>query len=234
MIGKMQNHLLKRVKLSFYSSANELPYNKSVFLPNVPRLSCPCDDVTENTPMRLLFVGNIDFFPNQKGILHFVKSIFPIIKERIPSVELNIVGLCKEQGIRSQLSSIPGVNVLGFVDCLKEEYQNCRAVIVPLYNGSGTSIKFIEGMMMNRPVVSTPIGARGYDSVFQANRHYLLAYSDQEFAGHVINLLSDIVKANLMAREAYGISRANFSMEFFFDIVKESIDVITEHQTSSN
>ena len=220
----MQKWLLKRVKLSFYSNASEPPYKKSVYLHNVPLLSCPCSDVTESTPMRLLFVGNIDFLPNKKGIIHFVESIFPIIKERIPTVELNIVGLIKDQDTQSKLRSTNGVNVLGFVDCLQEEYQNCRAVIVPLYHGTGTSIKFIEGIMMNRPIISTQTGARGFNSIFKANQHYLLANSDQEFADHVVEVLSNLDKANLMARNAYEIGSVHFSKNSFFDVVRNSVE----------
>lgn len=224
MIGKMQKRLLKRVKLSFYSNESDSPYEKSVFLHNVPLLSCPCSDMTESTPKHLLFVGNIDFLPNKSGILHFVESIFPIIRERMPSVELNIVGLCKDQDFRSKLSSMEGVNVLGFRKDLQEEYQNCRAIIIPLYNGSGTSIKFIEGIMMNRPIVSTQTGARGFDSIFQANQHYLLANSDQEFANQVEEVLSDLEKAVSMAHDAYELGRVHFSKNSFFDIVKESVE----------
>lgn len=223
MIGTMQKHLLKRVKLSFFSNENDSPYKKSVFLPNVPLLSYPCGDITESTQQRLLFVGNIDFFPNQKGILHFVKSVFPIIKKKNPAVELNIVGLCKDQDFKSRLCSIPDVHVVGFVEDLQEEYQNCSVVIIPIYHGSGTSIKFIEGMMMNRPVVTTPVGARGFDRVFQVNRHYWSANNDQEFADQVVNVLSDRTKASLMAREACEIAKANFSKECFFKIVKTSL-----------
>lgn len=226
MIGFMQKRLLRRVKLSFYSDENDPPYEKSVFLPNVPLLSSPCLDVAGDTPMRLLFVGNMDFFPNRKGVLHFVEAVFPIVRERIPAVELHVVGLCKDQDVRSRLCSVPGVNVLGFVGDLREEYQNCRAVIVPIYHGAGTSVKFIEGVMMNRPVVATPMGARGFDRVFQTNRHFLLAKSDQEFADHVVNVLSDVTKAGLMAREACEIAKANFSKERFFDVVRGAIEAV--------
>lgn len=223
MIGKMQQHLLKRVKLSFYSNDGEPPYAKSVFLHNVPLLSYPCGNMTEHTPMRLLFVGNIDFTPNKNGLSHFVESVFPIIKERMPAVELNIVGLCKDQNFKSRLCSIPGVHVVGFVEDLREEYENSCVVIIPIYHGSGTSIKFIEGIMMNRPVVSTPVGARGFDCVFQANRHYWLANSDQEFVDQVLNVLSDRTKASLMAREACEIAKVKFSQESFFEVVKTSL-----------
>ena len=231
MSGMMQEHLLKRVRLSFFSNLNDSPFEKSVFLQNVSLFSHPCSSISESTPMRLLFVGKCDFFPNKKGILHFVDSIFPIIKDRIPSVELNIVGKM-DNDFKSYLSSINGVNALGFVDCLQDEYQNCRAVIVPLYHGAGTSIKFIEGIMMNRPIVSTQVGARGFNSVFQANRHYLLANSDQEFAECVVNVLSDIDKANMMAREALEIGAVHFSKDSFFDVVKESIEAVADHQAS--
>lgn len=234
MIGMMQHRLLRRIKLSFYSNASEPPYKKSVLLHNVPLLSNPSSDLSENTPMRILFVGNIDFSPNKKGILHFVESIFPIIKEKIPTVEINIVGLCKDQCTRLKLCSVKGVNVLGFVDCLHDEYQNCRAVIVPIYQGAGTSIKFIEAIMMNRPIISTQMGARGFNSAFQANQHYLLANNDQEFANQVVSVLSSLDKANVMAHNAYEIGKSHFSKNYFFDVVKKSVDAISEHQTSMN
>ena len=227
MIGMMQRRILQRIKLSFYSNASEPPYKKSVLLHNVPLLSCPCSDVSGNTPMHILFVGNIDFYPNKIGILHFVEFIFPIIKERIPTVELNIVGLCEDQCTKSKLCSVKGVNVLGFVDCLQDEYQNCRAVIVPIYQGAGTSIKFIEAVMMKRPIISTKTGARGFNSVFQANQHYLLANNDQEFADQVVSTLSFLDKANVMAHNAYEIGKSHFSKNSFFDVVRRSVDAIS-------
>lgn len=230
-IGIMQRRLLQRVRLSFYSNPSDLPYKESVFLQNIPILSSPCREVTDTTPMRLLFVGNIDYLPNKKGILHFVESVFPIIKERIPSVELDIVGLCEDQDTRSKLCSANGVNVCGFVDCLREEYDNCRAVIVPLYQGTGTSIKFIEAVMMNRPIVSTPTGARGFDSFFKAGQHYWLAENDQEFASQVVAALSSINKANNMAHGAYEMGKTHFSKSSFFDIVKEAIEALPENHS---
>jgi len=222
-VGKMQRQLLERVRLSFYSNEHEPPYEKSIFLHNVPFLSCPCDDMTEHTPMRLLFVGKVDFAPNKNGLSHFLEAVFPIIQKRMPEVELNVVGWCQDEDFRLKLSSTPGVHVVGFVEDLREAYQNCSVVIVPIYYGAGTSIKFIEGIMMNRPVVATPMGARGFDRSFEANRHYCLANSDQEFADQVVYLLSDRARAGIMAREACEIAKAHFSKESFFEVVKTSL-----------
>ena len=65
--------------------------------------------------------------------------------------------------------------------------------------------------------------ARGFDCVFQANRHYWLANSDQEFVDQVLNVLSDRTKASLMAREACEIAKVKFSQESFFEVVKTSL-----------
>lgn len=230
-IGMMQRRLLQRVRLSFYSNPDDPPYEKSVFLQNIPILSSPCREVTDITPMRLLFVGNIDYLPNKKGILHFVESIFPIIKERIPSVELDVVGLCEDRDTRSKLCSVNGVNVRGFVDCLEEEYENCRAVIVPIYQGTGTSIKFIEAVMMNRPIVSTPTGARGFDSLFKAGQHYWLAENDHVFADQVVAVLLSIEKANIMAHNAYEIGITHFSRKSFMDVVKVAVESLPDNQS---
>lgn len=225
MIGFMQRHLLENIKLSFYSNLLESPCKKSVFLHNVSQIKGGISDVADSTPMRILFVGIISYFPNRYGIIHFVENIFPLIRKKMPQVELNIVGLCDDD-VFSKLDSVEGVNVCGYVKDLKEEYLNSRVVVVPIYHGAGTCIKFIEGMMMNRPIVSTPIGARGYNMFFKANKHYMLAKTDQEFADCVLDLLVSKEKANKMAHQAYCIGETLFSKNRFLEIVKKSIDEI--------
>ena len=227
-VGLMQRHILKNARLSFYSNMNEPPFERSVFLHNVPQIKGGVSDVTDLTPMRILFTGLLNYFPNRYGIIHFVERIFPLIKKKIPQLELNIVGLCNKEEVLLKLKSVNGVNVCGHVDNIQDEYINCRVAVVPIYHGAGTSVKFIEGVMMNRPVVSTPIGARGYSSVFKSDKHYMLAKTDQEFADSVIELLTNREKANEMTREAYTIGESYFSERKFVEIVKDAINKLQQ------
>ena len=99
------------------------------------------------------------------------------------------------------------------------------------YLGAGTSIKFIEAVMMNRPIIFTQMGARGFNSAFQANKHYLLANNDQEFADQAVSVLYSFDKANAMTHNAYEIGKSHFSKSSIFDVAKKSVDTISKHQT---
>lgn len=222
-ISMMQERLLSRVMCSFYSNKSEPTYRESVYLHNVSSQIkiLPC--VTENTPMRLLIVAWLDYFPNKNGVLHFVKNVFPLIKKDNPRVELHIAGKTKDQELLRQLNTIDGVSVLGYVEDILEEYRNCRAVVVPIYEGAGTSIKFIEGIMMNRPVLSTPMGVRGFENLCIPGEHYMLAETDEEFAEKAAFILRFIDNANMMAQKAIKVGRDNFSQEKFYETVKNTI-----------
>ncbi len=222
-VGLMSKWVLKQVRISFFSNMLEPPYTKSVFLHNVPALIGNLPSINPQTPLRILLVGWLDFFPNKYGARHFVHDIFPLIREKVANVELYIIGKSNDETFLSELCSKNGVYALGYVEDLYKEYSDSRIVITPLYHGAGTSVKFIEGIMMNRPVVSTPFGARGFDAVFKAGEHFLLAESDQEFADNVIYLLNSVDKCNEMARKAREVADKNFSQERFFEIVRTAI-----------
>lgn len=222
-IGWMSRCFLKKVRVSFYSNILEPTSKRSVFLHNVTSLHTQNKDVLEDTPCRLLLVGWLDFSPNKYGALYFINNIFPKIKNSIPQVELHIVGKTKDEVLRKQINSVEGVKALGFVEDIIKEYENCRVIIVPVYQGSGTSVKFVEGLMMNRPMVSTPMGVRGFEDLCHPNVEYLLAENDDEFVSNVIRLLQSPNLARSIAYNAYKVGINNFSADRFENIVVNSI-----------
>ena len=169
----MTKRYLNQVRCSFFSNMMESPSPKSVFLHNVSVVSNVVPTLNANTPNRLLTVGFLDYPPNRYGIIHFVECIFPIIKARVKGVELCIVGKSKDESLLNYLNSIEGVKTLGYVDDLSLVYQECRVVVIPVYQGSGTCVKFVEGLMMNRPIVSTPMGARGFQQICYNQKHFI-------------------------------------------------------------
>lgn len=222
-IGWMSMKFLKKTRVSFYSNILEPTSKKSLFLHNVTTLNIQKSEVSSCTPYRLLLVGWLDFAPNKYGALHFVDKVLPKIQETLPNVELHIVGKTKDEELKRYLNSRKGVKALGFVDDILAEYTNCRIIIVPVYLGAGTSIKFVEGLMMNRPIVSTPMGARGFETVCHPGKEYLLAKDDNEFAANVIKLLQYSNMADEIAKNAYQVGQEYFSAKCFEDIVVNSI-----------
>lgn len=222
-IDKMSKWVLCQVHTSFFSCITEPPYKDSVFLHNVNATRYQIPDITSSTPKRMVIVGWLDFEPNKNGVLHFIEHVLPLIKSEVPDVELHIIGKTKDPALINRLNSIEGVRALGFVEDLYEEYKNCRVLLVPIYQGAGTSVKFVEGLMVNRPIVSTRMGARGFDYLCKPGIHYLLADDDKTFATNVIQLLQSLELSIKLSHNAYITSEQHFSQERFCDIVKKGV-----------
>lgn len=223
VLGKVIENILRTVRCSFYSNILEPPFSGAVFLHNTTTLKESIPDITEDTPMRMLIVGYIDYFPNKLGIQHFVENVFPLIRKKIPGAELHIVGKSADKFFLDMLNSIDGVSALGFVDDITEEYKSSRVILVPIYVGSGTSVKFVEGLQMNRPIVSTPMGVRGFEHICYDGIHYMLANDDNDFANKVLELFTSLEKSIMMSHQAYKVCVEHFSQKKFMEIMKEAI-----------
>ena len=218
----MLKKLLSEVHCSFCSNPLELPSPRTIYLHNTTILNKPASNLTNNSTPRILFIGYLQYFPNKNGITHFVESIFPRIKESIHSVELQIVG-GGEADFLAYLNKKEGVRAVGKVDDLASEYQKATVVVIPIYYGSGTCVKFVEALLMNRPIVSTSVGARWFSKVCKDGEEYMLAHDDEEFVSKTIELLSSLSKSKEMANKGYVIGEKLFSQKHFCEIVRNAI-----------
>lgn len=222
-VEMMCKKVLRRVKCSYFSNISEPPYDGSIYLHNVPSISEKPSKIDNESPKRILCVGNLDYSPNKTGLTYFIDRIYPVIREEVPDIEIHIVGKSNDKGLIDYIESKEGASCLGYVSNILEEYKGCRVVIVPVYQGAGSCVKFVEGLFSNRPIVSTPMGARGFNSICQSGVHFMQAESDQEFAKATIDLLLSVDRANKMAQLAYEVGQQNFSQQRFLEIVKESV-----------
>lgn len=222
-LGIMSKYVLSKTKHSFCSNFLELPYDKSVFLPNITMQKEEIPPLKNFVPKRLLAVGWLDFYPNKYGTFHFAKNVMPLILEQVPDAELHVVGKCTDSEFMQELNRMPGVKALGYIKDLSTEYRDCGVIIIPVYQGAGSSVKFVEGLMMNRPMVSTPMGVRGFEYICKNGTHYLLANNDMEFAKQVVTLLKSVTLSKSIANAAHEVGLNNFSQDNFINIVKSEL-----------
>jgi glycosyltransferase involved in cell wall biosynthesis len=142
---------------------------------------------TDEIPGRVVFLGSMDWMPNQDGVRWFVREVWPQIRLLHPEATFHIVGRNPPAEITA-LSAIAGVTVVGSVADVRPHLAEAAVVVVPLLVGGGTRLKIYEAMAMNRAVVSTGIGAEGLPVL--ENKHYLKADDASSFAEAVSKLLS--------------------------------------------
>jgi len=157
---------------------------------------------------RVVFLGSMDWLPNQDGVRFFADDVWPEVIRARPSAVFQIVGRNPPPAVVA-LAQRPGIEVTGSVPDVRPHLAQASAVVVPLLVGGGTRLKIYEAMAMARATVSTTIGAEGLPVA--AGTHYLQADTPAQFAGDVVRLLEDDAlrrrigdDANAFVREHYG------------------------------
>jgi glycosyltransferase involved in cell wall biosynthesis len=187
------------------------PGRRFAQLPNAifPRPGLPAHGYSARVPT-LLFVGKLDYLPNEDGVRHFCAEILPLLQKASGPLRIRLVGANPTPGVKA-LVRHPYVEVLGDVPDLTPYYADADVVIVPLRAGSGTRIKILEAFTFRRPVVSTTIGATGLD--LTSGKQLLLADEPQQFANACVRLMGDATLRGDITESAWRWLQANHSID---------------------
>jgi polysaccharide biosynthesis protein PslH len=145
------------------------------------------DETVRQDPNRIIFTGNMSYFPNEDGAQFLVNEILPHIKKQLPLVEVYLVGQSPRDKVKSL--SRDGVHVTGFVEDIRLEYLKSAVAVSPVRFGAGTLNKVLEPLALGIPVVSTSIGIQGLD--LKPGSDILVADEPEQFANHIVRLLKD-------------------------------------------
>jgi glycosyltransferase involved in cell wall biosynthesis len=137
-------------------------------------------------PPTIVFQGGLHYPPNIDAARFLVERILPRLRERLPDVQVRLVGSAAPAVLR--LASHEGVVVTGRVPNIEDELEYADLIAVPIRFGGGTRIKILEAFAHRIPVVSTSLGAYGLDVA--DGQHLLLADSPDAFADACITLLT--------------------------------------------
>jgi len=115
----------------------------------------------DRDPARILFLGSLDWRPNQDGVSLLLNEIFPKIRSQVPNATLSLVGRHPPDWMRAQAKATPGVSLFADVPDVRPHLARCGMLAVPLRIGGGSRLKILEALAAGTPVVSTRIGAEG-------------------------------------------------------------------------
>ena len=149
---------------------------------------------------RVVYVGSMDWYPNEDAVLYFYEHMWPIIRREVPEAEFYVVGQYPGPRVKA-LDSKDGVHVTGLVEDIRPYVASAAVFVVPLRIGGGTRLKILEALAMGKAVVSSGIGCEGLD--LTAGKDLIVADDPEEFAGWVIRLMRDEVERERLARSGH-------------------------------
>ena len=147
----------------------------------------PQDIPTESSS--LVFVGSMDWLPNEDAVLYFANDILPILKKDIPDIHLTVVGRNPSSRLTKHLCSVPEIQLTGWVEDVRPYIAKAGIYIIPIRIGGGTRMKIYEAMAMGKAIISTTIGAEGL--AVKDEKNILLEDDPYQFSQKIIKLEKD-------------------------------------------
>lgn len=145
------------------------------------------DAVTEQRPVRLLFLGSFDYHANVDALNFFVQD-WARWADDLPW-RIDVVGSGDVSNLSRRARTSPRTTLLGRVQDVGKAYLTHDALIVPMRLGGGTRLKVLEGFAHGIPVISTRVGVEGVGA--EPGRHFLPAEKGADFREALVALITD-------------------------------------------
>jgi glycosyltransferase involved in cell wall biosynthesis len=132
----------------------------------------------------ILFIGGFRHPPNADAIIWFCERVWPIVRRRLPDIELSIVGSYPSPEVLGLEGN--GVEVLGYVEDIEPLFARVRVTIAPLRYGAGLKGKVVTSLGYGVPCVVTPTAAEGLE--LDDGQGVLVAAEPDAFAAAILHL----------------------------------------------
>jgi len=155
----------------------------------------------------LFHIGALDWMPNSEGLDWFFKYVWLELKKSFPDLKFYLAGRNAPESFVNSLN-YEDVVYLGEVEDAQKFIQQNAIMIVPLFSGSGMRIKILEGLALEKVIVSTSLGAEGIPATDGEN--ILIANTSTEFVDKISEVLNNRKKFSDISHEAGVFVRKNF------------------------
>ncbi len=213
-LQRFERLLLKRFEESWMVSPADMegaaalvPDARLRLVPNVVDVAA-----IEAVPARdgqrvVLFVSDLSYEPNRGALRFLLDEAMPSLWQRQADVRLVIAG----KGSDEIGPTDSRVEASGFVPDLRDLYLAAGCVAVPLLEGGGSPLKFVEALAYGVPVAATPLAAAGLE--VHAGEHYAEGAADGEAFASAIEAVLDPARGNPLAAAGRALAAREYSIE---------------------
>ena len=168
----------------------------------------------------LLFIGGYNHTPNVDAAEWLVEEIMPLVWEQIPEVCLTLLGSNPPECLRSLASK--RVSVPGYLEDVGPYFRTARLFVAPLRYGAGINGKIGQALGFGLPIVTTPVGAKGFGLVHGSTA--MVAEGARDFADAIVTLYNDRA-----LWETFSAASSELLRPFFpVNVVREALTILDQ------
>lgn len=136
----------------------------------------------------LFFLGSLDWMPNREGIEWFLQTFHNDLMNDELRVRFYVAGNDIPEEF-DDYEVMGKIYIQGEVDDGLEFVNSKSIMIVPLLSGGGMRVKIVEGMAMQKCIISTSLGAEGIS--YKNGVNILIANNREEFFKAIRRCIAD-------------------------------------------
>jgi GT2 family glycosyltransferase len=171
----------------------------------------------------IAFLGAYQHHPNVEAAESFVREVMPLLRERLPGVELRLYGSDMPQSLRDLLEGEDDVALPGWVVSVDEVYDNSRVFVAPLLSGAGIKGKVIGAMAHGVPCVVSPVAAEG--TGIRNGLEALVATTPAQWVDAIELLYNDRDAWSAQQRAAWAYTESEFTLARGRELMQAALEM---------
>jgi sugar transferase (PEP-CTERM/EpsH1 system associated) len=144
----------------------------------------------------VVFCGVMNYQPNVDGAIWLGRDVWPLVRQRIPTAQLKILGADPTRSVQALADVAAGVEVTGSVPDVRPHLWSAALAAAPLWTARGIQNKVLEAVAAGLPVVVTPAVMEGLPNAVRP------ACVEASTSGAFARELADLLELTPGARRA--------------------------------
>lgn len=144
----------------------------------------------------IVFTGNMSYPPNVNAVEYIANELMPLLIERKPNIKLLIAGATPSNSVKSL--SNKNIHVSGWLDDIRDAYNDASVFLAPLQIGTGLQNKLLEAMSMEVPCITSELANNALKA--EDNEEILIGKTPTDYVEAVFNLLENTDLKNKIIR----------------------------------
>lgn len=173
-----------------------------------------------NKQFDVAFMGNLNSPNNVDGVKWFLQQVLPIIENKLPNVQLALIGSSPSQILKEMVQKSNNVTLIANPAVIEEYYEKSNVLINPVLFGSGVNVKSINMLFSNNQVVTTSAGIKGLPQKF--TEVFFVTDAAENFASTIVEIVLGNQKKSLELRDEV---KAIFNEKALGYFVDKMIDI---------